>query len=211
MKYKHSYWIILKPFIKKYLRMNFDKNSTKIIFKKAKAEYKHLISKAEDIGYNNPMASNLYFSLLFVSFLTSNRDKFTEDMLAEMIESILNSSFAKKIYRVDLNKEKDMERLKKRIRKNAEWAEKNRTKYPENWDYNFEGRYKDGCYYYFTKCPIAKFFKENNLENLTYIFCDTDYISFRNIKGRLIRQCTLAKGDDKCDFWIVGDRVKNPH
>ena len=58
---------------------------------------------------------------------------------------------------------------------------------------------------------VAKFFKENNLENLTYIFCDTDYISFRNIKGRLIRQCTLAKGDDKCDFWIVGDRVKNPH
>lgn len=211
MKYKPYYWWLLKPFIKKYLKKYFDKRTIKSIFKKSKIEYKNLLSKADDIGFDNPMASNIYLSLLFVSFLTANRDNFTKEMLEEMMESLFsNLAFIKRFIRFDLNNEKDMNKLKKRILRNSDWEKKNRDKYPETWDFNFENKHKDGCYYYFTKCPINKFFRDNHLEDLTYIFCDTDYISFKMGKGRLIRDCTLANGDDICDFWIVGDKVENP-
>ncbi len=213
MKYKAIYWILLKPLIEKYLRNHFEPKTRKIIFKNAKAEYKRLLSKADDIGANNPMASNLYFSLLFVSFLTANREKMNENMLAEMIESALsrlNSPLAQTLIRFDFNQERDMQKFKNRMIKNAEWAEKHREKHPENWKFHFEDKHKDGCFYYFSKCPIAKFFKDNRIEDLTHLFCALDYTTIGYRKGRLIRRHTIANGDDICDFWIVGDKVKNP-
>ncbi|MGI6608562.1 MAG: L-2-amino-thiazoline-4-carboxylic acid hydrolase [Erysipelotrichaceae bacterium] len=210
MKYKAVYWIILKPFVRKYLKKHFDKKSIKTIFKNAKMEYKNLLNKADDIGSDNPMASNLYFALLFLSFLTGNREKFTEDMLADMMDNILNSPVLKKMSRIDLNNDDDMSKLKNRMSRSAEWADKNKDRYPETWEFNFEDKHKDGCYYYFTKCPIAKFFKDNHMEDLTHLFCELDYIMIKSRHGKLIRNFTLANGDDVCDFWIVGDKVENP-
>lgn len=210
MKYKRIYWVFMTPFIKKYLKGKFDRKTVKLILKNAKVEYKALLDKADDIGSDNPMASNLYSALLFLSFFTGNRDRFTADMLAEMMETMLNSPLLKKLNRFDFNKEEDMEKFKNKMWKNSEWAEKHRNKYPETWEFNFEEKHKDGCYYYFTKCPIAKFFKDNNLEDITHLFCNLDYITYGLRKGRLIRECTLAKGDDMCDFWVVGDKVENP-
>lgn len=100
--------------------------------------------------------------------------------------------------------------LLKKMHNNSDWAIKHKNKYPQTWEFNFDDSHRDGCYYYFTKCPIAKFFKENNMEDLTEIFCQMDYINISLRKGRLIRNKTLAKGDDICDFWIVGDKTKNP-
>lgn len=62
----------------------------------------------------------------------------------------------------------------------------------------------------FTKCPIAKIFKDNNMEELTAIFCGIDHLTIKLAKGKLIRNCTLANGDAMCDFWIIGDKVENP-
>ena len=61
MRPKFSYWIILYPFIKSYLKSRFPKNQVREIFKNAKREYKNLMVKSEDIGEDNPMASNLYY------------------------------------------------------------------------------------------------------------------------------------------------------
>ncbi|NLJ63850.1 MAG: L-2-amino-thiazoline-4-carboxylic acid hydrolase [Christensenellaceae bacterium] len=213
MKYKSIYWIMLKPLINKYLKKHYDKKTKRLIFRNAKAEYKRLLNKADDIGSNNPMSSNIYFSLLFVSFLTGNREIFTKKTLEEMMESIFsifNSPLVKKLNRIDLNKESDMNKFKNRILRNSAWADKHRDKHPETWEFNFEDKHKDGCYYYFTKCPIAKFFKDNNMEDLTHLFCDLDYKTFAAVKGRLIRNCTLANGDDMCDFWVVGDKLNCP-
>jgi len=32
---------------------------------------------------------------------------------------------------------------------------------------------------------------------------------FRLQHGRLFREHTIANGDGVCDYWVVGDRVKN--
>lgn len=211
MRYKAIYWIISKPFAKRYLKRHFDRKLRKKIFKNAKAEYKHLLSIADDIGSDNPMASNLYFALVIVSFLTANRDKITEKMLSEMIESTFNSRFLRSLMPLDLNREKDILFMKNRMLKAAKWAECHRDKHPETWQIGFDDAlHKDGSYYYFTKCPIAKFFKDNNMEDLTAMFCGIDHLTIKLAKGKLIRKCTLANGDPMCDFWIVGDKVQNP-
>lgn len=211
MKYKPVYWFFITPFIKHvYLRKRFDRKTTGLILKNAKAEYKRLIAKADDIGANNPMASNLYSALLFVSFHTANPDLITAETLVDMMESLLNLPLLKKINPIDLNHPNDMQKLNTRIRKHAAWAEKHKHQYPETWEFNFDDSHRDGCYYYFTKCPIAKFFKDNHMEHLTPHFCALDYITIGANRGRLIRNHTLAQGDEMCDFWIVGDRVKDP-
>lgn len=40
--------------------------------------------------------------------------------------------------------------------------------------------------------------------------CATDEVMFRYQHGKLYRDHTLAKGEDVCDYWVVGDKVKNP-
>ena len=87
------------------------------------------------------------------------------------------------------------------------YIEKSIRKYGK---FNFDDSHQDGFYYYFTKCPIAKFFKDNNLEEITPIFCELDHLTIKTRKAKLLRDKTLANGDDMCDFWIVGDKVKDP-
>lgn len=210
MRYKSIYWIILSPFIKKYLKKYFSKSKIKEIMKKSNSEYISLLEKADDIGENNPMASNLYFALLFLSFHTENPDIFTSDMLKEMIRFVLTDEFLLKIMKFDLNKEKDMNKMKKKMDIAYKWSEENKDKHPEAWQFVFDRSHQDGIYYYFTKCPIAKFFNDNNLSHLTHIFCEIDYLNLENRGGKLIRNHTIAEGEDICDFWIVGDKVKNP-
>ena len=44
----------------------------------------------------------------------------------------------------------------------------------------------------FTKCPIAKFFKDNNLEEITPIFCELDHLTIKTRKAKLYRDKTLS-------------------
>jgi len=52
--------------------------------------------------------------------------------------------------------------------------------------------------------------RDNNFEELTPLFCELDHLTIKTRKAKLFRDKTLAKGDDICDFWIVGDKIKNP-
>lgn len=210
MKYKPIFWLIMNPFIKKYLKKYFSKSETKEIMEKSKTEYINLLSKADDIGENNPMATNLYFALLFLSFHTANQNIFSEDMLIEMIRFVLTDSFLLKIMKFDFNKEKDMAKMKKKMDIAYKWSEENKDKHPEAWQFVFDNSHEDGIYYYFTKCPIAKFFKDNNLSHLTHIFCEIDYLNLEIRGGKLIRNHTIADGEEICDFWILPSKLKNP-
>ena len=40
--------------------------------------------------------------------------------------------------------------------------------------------------------------------------CATDKVMFAYQHGRLCREHTIASGDAMCDYWVVGDRVKEP-
>lgn len=73
LKYKPIYWFVMNPFVKRALKIKYSDEDVKMIIRNAKAEYRELLNKADDIGAENPMASNLYFCLLFFFFYAGKR------------------------------------------------------------------------------------------------------------------------------------------
>jgi len=202
---------MMTPFIKRALKTKYSKKDVKTIVGNAKTEYRKLLNKADDIGSKNPMASNLYMCLLFFSFIQGSNGKIsTEDLKDIMRITLSDPILLKLIGNKDFNDPKELNKFKEHIHKNSDWAELHRKEYPETWKFNFDDSHQDGFYYYFTKCPIAKFFKDNNLQEIPPIFCELDHLTIKTRKAKLLRDKTLANGDDMCDFWIVGDKVKDP-
>lgn len=211
LKYKPIYWFMMTPFIKRALKTKYGNKDVKTIVGNAKTEYRKLLNKADDIGSKNPMASNLYMCLLFFSFMQGSNGKISAEDLKDIMRITLSDHILLKLMgNKDFNDPKELNKFKEHIHKNSDWAELHRKEYPETWKFNFDDSHQDGFYYYFTKCPIAKFFKDNNLEEITPIFCELDHLTIKTRKAKLLRDKTLANGDDMCDFWIVGDKVKDP-
>lgn len=202
---------MMTPSIKRALKTKYSKKDVKTIVGNAKTEYRKLLNKADDIGSKNPMASNLYMCLLFFSFMQGSNGKISTEDLKDIMRITLSDPILLKLMgNKDFNDPKELNKFKEHIHKNSDWAELHRKEYPETWKFNFDDSHQDGFYYYFTKCPIAKFFKDNNLEEITPIFCELDHLTIKTRKAKLLRDKTLANGDDMCDFWIVGDKVKDP-
>ena len=202
---------MMTPFIKRALKTKYSNKDVKTIVGNAKTEYRKLLNKADDIGSKNPMASNLYMCLLFFSFMQGSNGKISAEDLKDIMRITLSDPIVLKLMgNKDFNDPKELNKFKEHIHKNSDWAELHRKEYPETWKFNFDDSHQDGFYYYFTKCPIAKFFKDNNLEEITPIFCELDHLTIKTRKAKLLRDKTLANGDDMCDFWIVGDKVKDP-
>ena len=202
---------MMTPFIKRALKTKYGNKDVKTIVGNAKTEYRKLLNKADDIGSKNPMASNLYMCLLFFSFMQGSNGKISAEDLKDIMRITLSDPIVLKLMgNKDFNDPKELNKFKEHIHKNSDWAESHRKEYPETWKFNFDDSHQDGFYYYFTKCPIAKFFKDNNLEEITPIFCELDHLTIKTRKAKLLRDKTLANGDDMCDFWIVGDKVKDP-
>jgi len=202
---------MMTPFIKRALKTKYGNKDVKTIVGNAKTEYRKLLNKADDIGSKNPMASNLYMCLLFFSFMQGSNGKISAEDLKDIMRITLSDPIVLKLMgNKDFNDPKELNKFKEHIHKNSDWAELHRKEYPETWKFNFDDSHQDGFYYYFTKCPIAKFFKDNNLEEITPIFCELDHLTIKTRKAKLLRDKTLANGDDMCDFWIVGDKVKDP-
>ena len=59
MEYTNKYWNMLMPFIKKSLNKRYGKAYTKALIPKADAEYRDMLNRSDDIGRDNPMASNM--------------------------------------------------------------------------------------------------------------------------------------------------------
>ncbi len=50
------------------------------------------------------------------------------------------------------------------------------------------------------------------MDDLIHTFCAVDPMLVTLGRGKLIREGTLAKGNDRCDYWIIGDQatIQNP-
>lgn len=56
---------MIMPLLKKSLKRRYGKEYTSALIKKADLEYRDMLNRADDIGKDNPMASNTYECLLF--------------------------------------------------------------------------------------------------------------------------------------------------
>ncbi len=210
MKYKGVYWTLFAPMIKKSITGRFGKELAEKAIKDGKAEYRKLLSHADDLGPGNPMAMNAYFAYVFAAAWLGSGKAITPDEMGLIMTDVLEMKLLRMIFRVtDLNR--TPKKWEQEMRKYEKWYGAHGKDYPVNWVVNFDGtRHKSGSFYYFTRCPICEFCSREGIGELMPALCATDEVMFRLQHGRLYREHTIASGDAVCDYWITGDKMKEP-
>ena len=210
MKYIGTYWLLFAPLIKKSIKKRFGAELAQRSIKNGKNEYRRLLSRADDLGRGNPMATNAYFAYVFAGAWLGGGREIAPDQMALVMKDVLQSRLLRTVFGMtDINK--TPKKWYNDMKKYQAWFDKHRKNYPENWIVNFdENRHKDGSFYYFTHCPICEFCKREGIMELMPALCSTDEVMFKLQHGKLYREQTIASGGNMCDYWIVGDKVIAP-
>lgn len=212
LAYTDKYWKMMVPLIRKSLNKRYGKEYTKELIQKTERVYRELLDRADDIGKDNPMASNAYESLLFFAVWKAADGKITVDDLREIANDVLSTPVLKVMgLMINANKPSGIKRIRRMMEKDAEWLE-NHPQYKEySWDFHFdESKHWDGFYYHFTQCPIYTFAKREGYMEVLPVMCDIDHKTAALMHAKLNRENTLAGGGAVCDYWFVGDKMKDP-
>lgn len=212
MEYTDKYWKMVIPYVKKSVTKRYGKEYTAALIQKTHTEYKDMLCRIDDVGKDNPMASNIYECLVFLALWKAADGRISIDELREISVDVLSMPVLKLMgLLVNGNKASGVQRVRKMMEKDAEWLEQ----YPQykkySWDFNFdETKHKDGFYYHFTQCPLNNFARKEGYLEVLPVMCDIDYLTAKLMHFTLHREQTLAGGGTKCDYWFVGDKIKNP-
>lgn len=192
--------------IRKGLKQRYGNHATSLI-KKAKSINKELFAKLNNISRHNPMASRMQIALPVIAvWLASDRNIKIESMSDLMYKALDTLLIRFVCGSFDMNKKKDLKRYIKKIHKMETWAGRHPGE-SNSWRFTFdETLHKEGCYHSVKYCPLAEFCKENGYEDIAPALCKIDYLTVQLRHGVLLRNKTIAAGDDICDFWIVGDK-----
>lgn len=195
------------PLVKKNLVRRFGKEEAASLIQKTDAAYRDMLNRADDIGKDNPMASNLYEGLLFLALWEAADGKISVDDLREITRAVMQFP-AMKLVGLFVNANRSgLEKLEKRMHKNAEWLEVHPQYKGVSWDFNFDKtRHSEGFYYHFTRCPLNDFARREGYIEVLPVMCEIDLLSAELMHAKLIRKQTLASGGDCCDYWFVGDK-----
>lgn len=210
MQYKDFYWSFFAPKIKKSIAARYSTELAERSVQNGKAEYRGLLERADDIGPGNPMAMNAYFAYVFVAAWLGSGKLISPDGMANIMSDVLHKMrpfFAM----TNLNSRRGEKKWYRDMKKYEAWAKKNLSRYPNNWVVEFdETRHRDGSFNYFTQCPICSFCQREGISEIMPPLCETDKLMFEMQHGVLHREHTIAGGDGICDYWVVGDKFKNP-
>ena len=210
MKYVGIYWHLFAPMMKRSIAARFGKELAAQAIGNGKGEYWRLLSRADDLGPGNPMASNAYFAYVFAAAWLASGKKITPSQMGQVMTDVLESRLLRMFFGMT-NLNRTPKKWYQDMKKYQAWYEKHGQTYPVNWQVNFdESAHRDGSYYYFSRCPICEFCQREGISELMPALCATDEIMFRLQHGRLHREHTIAGGDPVCDYWVVGDKVENP-
>lgn len=207
MEYTNKYWKMIIPIVKKGLVRRFGKEETASLLQKADAIYRDMLNRADDIGKDNPMSSNMYEGLIFFAIWEVADGKISIDDLREITHEVMGFPLMKAVgIFVNANKS-GLARLEKKMHKNAEWLEVHPQYKGVSWDFNFDKtKHSEGFYYHFTRCPLNDFARREGYLEVLPVMCEIDLISASLMHAKLIRRQTLASGGEMCDYWFVGDK-----
>lgn len=207
MEYTDKYWKMIIPLVKKDLVRRFGKEEAASLIQKTDVVYRDILNRADDIGKDNPMASNLYEGLLFLALWEAADGKISVDDLREITRAVMQFP-AMKLVGLFVNANRSgLEKLEKRMHKNAEWLEVHPQYKGVSWDFNFDKtKHSEGFYYHFTRCPLNDFARREGYIEVLPVMCEIDLLSAELMHAKLIRKQTLASGGDCCDYWFVGDK-----
>ena len=212
MQYTDKYWKMLMPFIKRNLTKRYGKIYTKNLIAKTDKEYREMLCRADDIGADNPMASNTYECLVFLALWKAADGRISVDDLRKLTHDILSMPVLKLMgLYVNGNKKSGVKRFRSMMERDAAWLDEHPQYKNVSWDFNFdETKHQDGFYYHFTQCPLNTFARKEGYLEVLPVMCDIDHLTAKLMHFKLHRQHTLASGGEVCDYWFVGDKIKNP-
>jgi len=98
MKYVGIYWTLFAPLMKKSIKKRFNKEMADHTIRHGKAEYRGLLSRADDLGPRNPMAMNAYFAYVFAGAWLGSGKKITPDEMALVMTDVLESRLMRTIF-----------------------------------------------------------------------------------------------------------------
>ena len=155
MEYTSKYWNMLTPLIKKSLLKRYGKEETAELLRKTNQIYRDMLRRADDIGKDNPMASNLYEGLIFLALWDASDRQISVDELRTISEEMMSFPFLKAMgLMINANKKSGMARIAKMMHKDAAWLEAHPQYKAYSWDFHFdETKHQNGFYYHFTQCP----------------------------------------------------------
>jgi hypothetical protein len=212
LAYKSSYYNIVVPLMAHAITKRCGREVTRACKKDSHRIYRDLLTKAPNIGKNNPMEHNIYMAIALFSLQLSSKGALS----VEDFKACAQDMMALPIMRVmgigrDFNDPKTLAKYDKTFHEDEQWRLDHLDQIDCSWEYHFDDRHKDGVFYYCTRCPINDFCWANGLLRLLPAMCAIDYPMCRLEHAILHRDHTLAEGGPCCDFWIVGDKIKNPH
>ena len=212
LKYTGKYWTVLAPLIKRSLKRHYGKPFADRTMQSAKPIYRGLLNRMDDIGADNPMASNVYMSFVFFAVYQAANGKITVKALRKIAEEVISWKPLKLMgLFMNANKPSGIQSIRKMMLNNAAWLEKHPQYKAVSWDFNFdEAKHKDGYYYHFTQCPLNTFARREGLLDVLPVMCDMDYMTAGLMHAKLHREHTLAGGGKICDYWYYGDQMKHP-
>lgn len=208
LAYTNKYWKMLMIPIKRILVKKYGKEDTKKLLTKAAAVYRELLMRADDIGADNPMASNMYEALVLVALWKAAEGRIAAEDLEGMVNDVMSFPLLKLTgLFININKPAGRKKLASMMKKNQDWLEAHPQYKKYSWDFNFdEEKNGEGFYYHFTQCPINTFARKEGFLEILPIMCNIDYKTASLMHAKLYRESTLAKGGAICDYWFVGDR-----
>lgn len=146
MEYTNKYWNMLMPFIKKSLNKRYGKAYTKALIPKADAEYRDMLNRSDDIGRDNPMASNTYECLVFLAIWKAADGKISVEDLRAISKDVLSTPIMKVMgILINANKASGIKRIQKMMERDAKWLDEHPQYKKYSWDFHFdEKKHKDG-------------------------------------------------------------------
>lgn len=212
MEYTSKYWNMLTPLIKKSLTKRYGKAQAARLLRKTDQIYRDMLRRADDIGKDNPMASNLYEGFIFLALWDALDRKISVEELRAISEEMVAFPLLKAMgLMINANKKSGIERIAKMMHRDAAWLEEHPQYKAYSWDFHFdEAKHRDGFYYHFTQCPLNTFARKEGYLEVLPVMCDIDYKTAALMHAKLHRNHTLAGGGEVCDYWFVGDKMKNP-
>ena len=105
MKYKGFYLHMFSTLIRKHLREAYGKETTRRALKNAPGIYREMLTQVDDIGADNPMASNIYMCFVLMAIWKGAEGAITPDGFRPVIRNMVKTPLVTKILgKRDMNK-----------------------------------------------------------------------------------------------------------
>ena len=199
--------------MKKRLKEMYSKEKAEKMWEKIEGIYREFIETTPYIGgKQNPMCGSFYGAIACFAWYEAFERKLSMEEMDEILRDNMlgdTSSMKKVMENIDLNNSFLQKIVYKCMEANAKKL--NEKKADGSWGNTWGMRvnplkHKEGISMHLDGCPIADFARKHGYMDLMPVFCGSDYVMIEEGMGKkLIREHTVANGDEECDYWIVND------